>query len=109
RTDLFVLEDCAMLGQLPRVRVIAQLLKRGVLTSGMAIRTLLDRAVNAVEMLALNEEDVVSQRIASFLHLWYEEGETVVTVAEALGLSHSFVAHTIQRRALYLVTRHFLE
>jgi len=33
----------------------------------------------------------------------------VVTVAEALGLSRSYVARTIQRRALDLVTRRFLE
>jgi len=60
-------------------------------------------------MLALDQQDLVSQRIASFLHLWYKEGESVVTIAGALGLSQSFVAHTIQRRALDLVTRRFLE
>lgn len=109
RRDLFELEACTTLGQLPGVRALAHQLKRGIFPTGMAIRHLLDRAVNEVLMLALDQPDLASQRIASFLHLWYKQGETVVTIAAALGLSRSYVTHTIQRRALDLVARRFLE
>jgi len=59
-TSLFALEDCATLGQLPGIRAIAQRLKRAVFPTGLAIRTLLDRAVNEVKVLALNQDDRVS-------------------------------------------------
>jgi hypothetical protein len=50
RADLFELEECALLGQLPGVRALAQRLRRGVFPTGLAIRTLLDRAVGEVEL-----------------------------------------------------------
>jgi len=109
RTDLFELEDCALLGQLPGVRTLAQRLQRGVFPTGLAIRTLLDRAVGEVELLALNQRDPASQRLAAFLHIWYKEHETVVTAAEVLDLSRSYVAHSVKPRALELVAKRFLE
>jgi hypothetical protein len=109
RADLFELEDCTLLGQLPGVRSLAGHLHRGVFPTGLAIRTLLDRAVGEVEVLALNQRDPTSQRIAAFLHIWYKERETVVTAAEVLDLSRSYVAHTVQPRALELVAKRFLE
>jgi hypothetical protein len=109
RADLFELEACALLGQLPGVRALAGRLRRGIFPTGLAIRTLLDRAVGEVELLALNQRDPVSQRIAAFLHLWYKERETVVIAAAALNLSRSYVAYTIQPRALELVAKRFLE
>jgi hypothetical protein len=109
RADLFQLEECALLGNLPGVRALAGRVKRSVFPTGAAIRALLDRAVGEVELLALNQRDTASQRIAAFLHLWYKQGETVVTAAEVLELSRSYVAHTIQPRALELVAKRFLE
>jgi hypothetical protein len=92
------------------VRALAKTcIRRGVFPTGAAIRAMLDRAVGEVELLALNQRDTASQRIASFLHLWYKQGETVVTAAEVLELSRSYVAHTIQPRALELVAKRFLE
>ena len=110
RADLFELEDCALLGQLPGVRALAKSLTRhGVFPTGSAIRALLDRAVGEVVLLALNQRDPASQRIAWFLQLWYKEGRTVVAAAEVLELSRSYVAHTVQPRALELVAKHFLD
>jgi hypothetical protein len=109
RADLFQLEECTLLGQLPGVRALAGRVKRSVFPTGAAIRALLDRAVGEVELLALNQRDTASQRIAAFLHLWYKQGETVVMAAEVLELSRSYVAHTIQPRALELVAKRFLE
>ena len=73
------------------------------------MRTLLDRAVGEVELLALNQRDPAAQRIAAFLHVWYKERETVVIAAQVLELSRSYVAHTVQPRALELVAKRFLE
>jgi hypothetical protein len=109
RADLSELEDCTLLGQLPGVRALAQRLRRGVFPTGLAIRTLLDRAVGEVELLALDQRDPALQRIGAFLHIWYKERETVVTAAAVLELSRSYVAHTVQPRALELVAKRFLE
>jgi hypothetical protein len=68
RADLFELEECALLGQLSGVRALAQRLRRGTFPTGLAIRTLLDRAVGEVKLLALNQWDPAAQRIAAFLH-----------------------------------------
>jgi hypothetical protein len=43
------------------------------------------------------------------LHLWYKEGRTVTMAAEVLEPSRSYVAHTVQPRALELVAKHFLD
>ena len=67
------------------------------------------RVAREVEVLALNQQDLLSHRNASCLCLWYTERETVVTIADVLGLSCSHVAHIVQRQALDLVTQRFLE
>lgn len=108
RSDLIHLDECASLAQLPGVQALARQ-QRAIFPTGMAIRLLLDQAVSDVEGFARANRDVTSQRIVTFLHLWYREHGTVVTVAEALHLSRSHVAHCIQRRALDLVVRRFLE
>jgi hypothetical protein len=43
------------------------------------------------------------------LRIWYRERGTVTQVAHELSLSRSHVAHAIQKRALELVTRRFLD
>lgn len=109
RYDAFRLEECSALGQLPAVQALARRLQRSVFPTGTAIRTLMDRAVCEVEMVAMNQRDTTSRRIAYFLELWYREGEPVTLVADAMELSRSHVAHSIQKRALELVARRFLE
>lgn len=109
RYDAFRLEECTALGQLPAVQALARRLQRSVFPTGTAIRTLMDRAVGEVEMVAMNQRDTTSRRIAYFLELWYRQGEPVTLVADAMELSRSHVAHYIQKRALELVARRFLE
>jgi DNA-binding NarL/FixJ family response regulator len=108
RHDAFRLEGCIALGQMPGVQVLARRLAKSVFPTGLAIRTLLDRSLQEVEMVALHQKDTASERIALFLHL-YRQGETVTLIADALGLSRSYVVHHVQRRALDLVVRSFLE
>ncbi len=108
RHDAFKLEECAALGQMPGVQVLARRLERSIFPTGLAIRTLLDRSLHEVEMVALHQKDTASERMAMFLHL-YRQGETVTLIADALGLSRSYVVHHVQRRALDLVARRFLE
>jgi hypothetical protein len=50
-----------------------------------------------------------SQRIATFLHIWYGEQGTTVSVAEALGVSRSHISHSVQTQAIALVACRFLE
>ena len=52
------------------------------------------------ELLALNQRDPASWRIAWFLDLWYKESRTAVMDAEMLDLSPSYVAHAVQPREL---------
>lgn len=109
RDDPFHLEECTALAQLPGVQAIARKLDRAVFPVGTAIRFLLDRAAHEVEQLAGRQRDQLSLRVAAFLGIWYREQGTVVEVADALGLSRSHVAHHIQKRAMELVARRFLE
>jgi hypothetical protein len=95
-------DDCA--------KAVAAVLRADLLQlKECAIRALLDRAVGEVELLTLNQRDPASRRIAWFLHLWYKEYHTVTVAAEVLELSRSYIAHTIQPRALELVAKHFLD
>ncbi len=105
----FELDDCAVLAQLPGVQRLAKQHAHGMVPVGTAIRSLLDRAVGDVEELASASGDRTSQRVATFLRLWYRERGTVVQVAKVLGLSRSHVAHEVQKRAVALVARRFLE
>src|SRR5262249_51669060 len=108
RHDPFRLEECTSLGQLPGVQMLSRRLARSIFPTGLAIRTLLDRSLQEVQMVAFQQKDISSERIAFFLHL-YRQGEKVTLIADALGLSRSYVVHHIQRRALDLVARRFLE
>jgi len=109
RRTPFELEECTPLAQLPGVQRLAKQQVKGMMPIGIAIRTLLDRAASDVEELALTSGDRASQRVAAFLRLWYRERQTVVRVAAALGLSRTYVAHEVQKRAVALVARRFLE
>jgi hypothetical protein len=80
-----------------------------MLPLGTALRSLLDDAVRDVEQVAALGEDVTSQRLVTFLRIWYRERGTVVRVAETLGLTRTHVAHQIQRPAIALVVRRFLD
>jgi len=80
-----------------------------MLPVGAALRSLLDEAVRDVEQVAAAGEDTISQRLLTFLRIWHRERGTVVRVAIVLGLTRAHVAHQIQRPALELVVRRFLD
>jgi hypothetical protein len=103
------LEECAALASLPGVQARIRERSRAFLPTASALRSLLDEAVNDVERMVATSEDATSQRIATFLRIWYRERGTVTQVAQALSLSRSHVAHAVQKRALELVTRRFLD
>lgn len=105
----FQLETCTALAQLPGVRQRVRQKPTAMLPLGTALRSLLDEAVHDVEEVAAASEDRSSQRLAAFLRIWYRERGTVVQVAETLGLSRTHVAHQIQRPALALIVRRFLD
>jgi hypothetical protein len=105
----FQLETCTALAQLPGVRQRVRQKPTAMLPLGTALRSLLDEAVHDVEEVAAASEDRTSQRVTAFLRIWYRERGTVVQVAETLGLSRTHVAHQIQRPALALVVRRFLD
>ena len=105
----FQLETCTALAQLPGVRQRVRQKPTAMLPLGTALRSLFDEAVHDVEEVAAASEDRSSQRLAAFLRIWYRERGTVVQVAETLGLSRTHVAHQVQRPALTLVIRRFLD
>jgi hypothetical protein len=105
----FQLETCTALAQLPGVRQRVRQKPTAMLPLGTALRSLLDEAVHDVEEVATASEDRTSQRLTAFLRIWYRERGTVVQVAETVGLSRTHVARQIQRPALALVVRRFLD
>jgi hypothetical protein len=109
RADPYELEACTVLAQLPAVQALARRHERSIFPLGTVLRALLDQAGTEVEMLAWQQRDETSQRIATFLHIWFGQRRTVVEVAEALGLSRPHVAHTVQKRAMEMVARRFLD
>jgi hypothetical protein len=84
-------------------------LKGSIFPAGTAIRTLFDKAALEVEAHSRMQRDLASRRIAAFLNIWYRQRGTAVEVADVLGVSRSHVAHTIQKQAVELVARRFLE
>jgi hypothetical protein len=109
RKEIFELQDCTLLTQLPGVQALARHHRESVFPEGMAMRQLFNRAVADVHRSAKAGESLLSLRIAEFLRIWYEEGDTVVRVASELKLSRSYVVHDIQPTARALVARRFLE
>lgn len=109
RTDLFALNACSAFTQLPGVRAQAKLYNKRLLHEGLAMRILMDQAVDEIRALGHSCGTLLSQRIAIFLEIWYEEAGTVVQAAQKLGLSRSYVVHHVQPKALDLVARRFLD
>jgi hypothetical protein len=109
RLEPLQLEECAALAQLPGVQARIRERPRAFLPTATALRVMLDEAVEEVESMMASSEDARSQRITTFLRIWYRERGTVTQVAQALSLSRSHVAHAVQRRALELVTWRFLD
>jgi hypothetical protein len=109
RLEPLQLEECTALAQLPGVQARIRERPLAFLPTATALRALLDEAVGEVERMVASSEDATSQRIVAFLRIWYRERGTVTQVAHALSLSRSHVAHGVQRRALELVTRRFLD
>jgi hypothetical protein len=105
----FQLDACTTLAPLPGVQLRVRQKPTAMLPLGTALRSLLDDAVRDVEQVAALGEDVTSQRLVTFLRIWYRERGTVVRVAETLGLTRTHVAHQIQRPAIALVVRRFLD
>jgi hypothetical protein len=109
RKEIFELDECAPLVQLPGVQALARRQQESVFPAGVALRQLFNRAVVDVRRSARAGESLLSLRIAEFLRIWYEEGDMVVRVASELKLSRSYVVHDIQRPARALVAKRFLE
>jgi len=109
RKEIFELEECTSLVQLPGVQALARRHRDALFPAGLALRQLFDRAVADVRRYARAGGSLLSLRIAEFLRIWYEEGDTVVRVAHELKLSRSYVVHDIQRPARALVAKRFLE
>jgi hypothetical protein len=109
RKEVFELQDCKSLTQLPGVQALARHHQESVFPDGVALRQLFNRAVADVRRSAKAGESLLSLRIAEFLRIWYEEGDTVVRVANELKLSRSYVVHDIQPTARALVAKRFLE
>jgi hypothetical protein len=109
RKEIFELEECASLVQLPGVQALARRHSDALFPAGLALRQLFDQAVTDVRRYAKAGGSLLSLRIAEFLRIWYEERDTVVRVATELKLSRSYVVHDIQRPARALVAKRFLE
>lgn len=109
RCDMWELNDCETFANYPGVRTLVSRHQRACLPMGVALKLLIDRAVtDVIETLSLGPVGR-SARVATFLQLWYNEGQTVVAVAKVLDLHRTHVVASVQRPALELVATRFLE
>jgi hypothetical protein len=109
RFDVFELEECTSLAQMPGVKALLPRYQHAILPIGATLRAMFDKVVADIEKLAKFSNDPLMLRIATFLQIWYREHGTVVRAAQVLGVSRSTVVHTAQPRAIELVARRFLE
>ncbi len=109
RMDLFELEECSVLAQMPGVKAMFPHYQHKTLVIGATLRAMFDQAVADVIAFARSSNEPVMLRIALFLDVWYCQQKTVVYAASVLQLSRSMVVHAIQPRAIELVARRFLE
>jgi hypothetical protein len=68
---------------------------RAIFPTGTAIRHYFERAADEVERMAMRQLDVLPQRVVLFLRICIGRGNAMVAMAEALGLSRSFVAQRV--------------
>ena len=109
RASTYELEECTALSQMPGVEQRRKQYSAAIFPLGMALHTMFEEAVSEIEILSHIQNDLQGRRMSTFLKVWYRERSTVTQVAQALSLSRSHVAHAVQRRALDLVTRRFLD
>jgi hypothetical protein len=109
RADVWKLDECSAFAAYPAVRALAKQYRREILPMGKAMKCLIDRAVGDVIALGAVLSGTQSDRVATFLRLWYREERTVAAIARQLDLERTHVAKTVQRPALELVARRFLD
>src|SRR5260370_24082187 len=108
RADMWRLKDEMTFIDHPGVKVLSWQLKGEAWPLGLALYALIAGAVADVYAGACAGHSRHAQRTAEFLHLWYDEQQTVSSIAAGMPLSRSHVAKAIQRPAVLLVAQRFL-
>src|SRR5258708_17484665 len=108
RADMWRLKDELTFIDHPGVKVLASQFKSEAWPLGLALYALIAGAVADVYAGACAGHSRHAQRTAEFLHLWYDEQQTVSSIAAGMHLSRSHVAKAIQRPAVLLVAQRFL-
>jgi hypothetical protein len=108
RADMWRLKDELTFTDQPGVKALASQFKSEAWPLGLALYALIAGAVVDVYAGACAGHSRHAQRTAEFLHLWYDEQQTVSSIAAGMHLSRSHVAKAIQRPAVLLVAQRFL-
>jgi hypothetical protein len=105
--DRFALDAFPVLSELPAIERFAATHPHALLPRGKAVQVLLWRAVAEVATAYADERDALLRRIAAFVRLRYQEGQTVTAIARAWGVDRSDLSRQLSRRAVEVVAHRF--
>jgi hypothetical protein len=108
RADLWRLKDERLLAEHPDIRALALRFQGDVWPLAWALHVLIAGAVADVYAAACTSRSRQAQRTALFLQRWYDEQQTVASIASELQLTRAHVAKAIQRPALVLIAQRVL-
>ncbi len=108
RQDLFVLEDDEGFADCRGVQSLMRQLQRETLKRGTALELLIQGAVIDVLAELCSSETPQAQRLAQFLHLWFQDRKSIIQIAALLHLDRSYVGRAMKDPALTLVAQRFL-
>ena len=106
--DWMKLNQCELLTQLDIVQLLCEHNPRKYPTPGMAVRELLDTAIDQVIEVTLFNPNITVKRIGEYLN-GRVMGKSVSFIADEWGLTREYVSRTIGRQAAELVTERVLK
>lgn len=105
--DWSTLEKCEVLTQFSVVNELVSTYPREFAYKGMAVRWLLDQAIEKAIKLDRRVGTQHQQRIALFLEK-RRSGDSVAAIAREWGMTREHLSRTVNREAVELVTEQFL-
>ncbi len=101
--DWFALDQCDILTQLDLVEQLVTQYPTRYLCKGLAVRAILDKAIQQVIDACRASADPASVRVATYLDL-RKQGQTTAAIARSWGMTREYVSRSVGRRAIHLVT-----
>lgn len=104
----YVLDQCEMLTQLEVIQYLVSVNPTKYPRPGIAVRALLDKAIDQVIVATIDNPHYQTQLTARFLQ-YRIQGITVSEIAKNWGFSREYISRTIGKQAITLVTDRVLK